>query len=305
MEQLEIFQDNAEYDAFVEKFKPKKTTDDCYTPPLVYDAIRDWACAEYEIDPQTIVRPFYPGGDYENFKYPEGCTVLDNPPFSILTKICKFYLDRKIRFFLFAPSLTAFSGRDIVLRMNHIICDADITYENGAIVHTAFVTSYGADVVAQTEPRLGKAIADAMKIINAERKKELPKYIYPDHVMTSAMLQRYSKYGIDLKVYRGECLGISALDEQRKKGKTIFGGGLLLSERAAAERAAAEKAAAEKAAAEKAAAERWGLSHREYEAIKALSKEQDAAAIKSTSGGNNTASILDADGQRSLFEEDG
>ena len=300
MEQLEIFQDNAEYDAFVEKFKPKKTTDDCYTPPLVYDAIRDWACAEYEIDPQTIVRPFYPGGDYENFKYPEGCTVLDNPPFSILTKICKFYLDRKIRFFLFAPSLTAFSGRDIVLRMNHIICDADITYENGAIVHTAFVTSYGADVVAQTEPRLGKAIADAMKIINAERKKELPKYIYPDHVMTSAMLQRYSKYGIDLKVYRGECLGISALDEQRKKGKTIFGGGLLLSERAAAERAAAEKAAAEKAA-----AERWGLSHREYEAIKALSKEQDAAAIKSTSGGNNTASILDADGQRSLFEEDG
>nr|DAH27046.1 MAG TPA: hypothetical protein [Caudoviricetes sp.] len=33
MEQLEIFQDNAEYDAFVEKFKPKKTTDDCYTRP--------------------------------------------------------------------------------------------------------------------------------------------------------------------------------------------------------------------------------------------------------------------------------
>ena len=35
-----LFEDNAEYDAFVEKFKPKKTTDDCYTPPLVYDAIR-------------------------------------------------------------------------------------------------------------------------------------------------------------------------------------------------------------------------------------------------------------------------
>ena len=289
MEQLEIFQDNAEYDAFVEKFKPKKTTDDCYTPPLVYDAIRDWACAEYEIDPQTIVRPFYPGGDYKNFKYPDGCTVLDNPPFSILTKICKFYLDRKIKFFLFAPSLTAFSARDIVLRMNHIICDADITYENGAIVHTAFVTSYGADVVAQTEPRLGKAIADAMKIINAERKKELPKYSYPDYVLTAAMLQRYSKYGVEMKVHRGECLAISALDEQRKKGKAIFGGGLLLSERAAAERAAAE---------------RWGLSHREYEAIRALSKELDAAAIKSTSSGNNTASILEADRQMSLFEEE-
>ena len=229
--------------------------------------------------------------------------MLDNPPFSILTKICRFYLDRKIKFFLFAPSLTAFSSEDTVLRMNHIICDADIVYENGAVVHTAFVTSYGADVVAQTAPKLGQAIADAIKKEN--QKKKIPKYIYPDHVMTAAMLQRYSKYGIDLKVYRGECLRISALDEQRKKGKGIFGGGLLLSERAAAERAAAERAAAERAAAERAAAERWGLSHREYEAIRALSKEQDAAAIKSTSSGNNTASILDADGQMSLFEEDG
>lgn len=184
------------------------------------------------------------------------------------------------------------------MRMNHIICDADIVYENGAAVKTAFVTSYGADVVAQTAPRLGQAIADAMEKKRI-KKKEIPKYIYPDHVMTAAMLQRYSKYCIDLKVYRGECLGISALDEQRKKGKRIFGGGLLLSERAAAERAVAERAVAERAA-----AERWGLSHREYEAIRALSKEQDAAAIKSTSSGNNTASILDADGQMSLFEED-
>lgn len=219
--------------------------------------------------------------------------MLDNPPFSILTKICRFYLDRKIKFFLFAPSLTAFGSEDTVLRMNHIICDADIVYENSAVVKTAFVTSYGADVVAQTAPRLGKAIADAMKK-RENQKRKIPKYIYPDHVMTAAMLQRYCKYGIDLKVYRGECLRISALDEQRKKGKSIFGGGLLLSERAAAERAVAERTAAE----------RWGISHREYEAIRALSKEQDAAAIKSTSSGNNTASILDADGQMSLFEEE-
>lgn len=30
-----------EYKKFVDKFKPKKTTDDCYTPELVYDAVRD------------------------------------------------------------------------------------------------------------------------------------------------------------------------------------------------------------------------------------------------------------------------
>ena len=151
-----LFDDNPEYDAFTEKFKPKKTTDDCYTPPLVYDAIRDWACSEYGIDPACIVRPFYPGGDYERFDYPDGCVVLDNPPFSILSKICEFYIDRGIAFFLFAPSLTAFSSRSVVLRMNHIICDAVITYENGAVVHTAFVTSFGGNI-AQSAPTLRKA----------------------------------------------------------------------------------------------------------------------------------------------------
>jgi hypothetical protein len=91
------------YEEFTEKFKPKKTTDDCYTPPSIYAVIRDWACKEYGIDPAKIVRPFYPGGDYEHYDYPEGAVVLDNPPFSILSKICTFYLDRGIPFFLFAP----------------------------------------------------------------------------------------------------------------------------------------------------------------------------------------------------------
>ena len=59
------------YEEFVEKFKPKKTTDDCYTPPLVYEAVKDWACAEYDIDPENIVRPFWPGGDYEKFDTPK------------------------------------------------------------------------------------------------------------------------------------------------------------------------------------------------------------------------------------------
>ncbi len=29
-----------DYEGFVEKFKPKKTTDDCYTPEPVYEAIK-------------------------------------------------------------------------------------------------------------------------------------------------------------------------------------------------------------------------------------------------------------------------
>ena len=91
------------YEEFVEKFKPKKTTDDCYTPPSVYAVIRDWACDEYNIDPAKIVRPFYPGGDYEHYDYPEDAVVLDNPPFSILSSICTFYLNRDIPFFFVCP----------------------------------------------------------------------------------------------------------------------------------------------------------------------------------------------------------
>jgi hypothetical protein len=272
-EQLSLMDDNPEYKAFVDKFKPKLTTDDCYTPPIVYDAIRDWVCKKHGIDPAQIVRPFYPGGDYERFDYPNGCIVLDNPPFSILTKICTFYLDRQIPFFLFAPSLTIFSGRAIATKMNHIVCDAYITYENGANVRTAFVTNLYKDIVAQSEPDLHRIVKEANEANIRARKQELPKYAYPDEVLTAAMLQRYSKYGIEFVVRKEDCVHISALEAQRKAKKTVFGGGLLLSEKAAVEKAAVEKAAVEKAAAEKAAAEkaaaekamarRWELSETE------------------------------------------
>ena len=77
-----------DYDGFVEKFKPKKTTDDCYTPPEVYDVVLKHVREEYNIDDDVpIVRPFYPGGDYENYDYPEGCVVVDNPPFSIFATL--------------------------------------------------------------------------------------------------------------------------------------------------------------------------------------------------------------------------
>ena len=161
---------------------------------------------------------------------------------------------------MFAPSLTAFSGRSVVMRMTHIICDADIVYENGAVVRTAFVTSFGGDIIAQTAPGLGKAIADAVDKIKEEARREIPKYTYPDHILTAAMLQRYSKYGVDFSVKRKNCKFISKLDAQKESGKAIYGGGLLLSDESAAERAAAERAAATV----------WQLSSRELEMVAAL-----------------------------------
>ena len=259
----EIFND---YEGFVEKFKPKKTTDDCYTPTEVYGAVLDWAARRYGFDPACVVRPFYPGGDYEAFDYPEGCVVLDNPPFSILAKIQRFYLERGIRFFLFAPSLTCLSGKDNVMRTNHIVCDADIVYENGATVHTAFVTNMDDGVVLESCPELGNVINAACDEIKSRQTKTLPKYEFPDHVVTAARAQYYAAHGTVFRVRAEDCARISTLDDMRKKGKSgIFGGGLLLSDKAAAEKAAAEKAAAEKAAAEK-----WKLSDRELEMVAML-----------------------------------
>ena len=248
----ELFED---YDGFVEKFKPKKTTDDCYTPPEIYDVVADYVTGRFGVERADMVRPFWPGGDFESFDYPEGCCVVDNPPFSILQRIKRFYLDRGIRFFIFAPSLTAFSGA-LTTKLTHIVCDANITYANGAVVRTAFVTNMGGDVVAESDPELGERINAKMDEIKARTTKKLPKYEYPDEVLTAAKLQWFAAHHTPFQVRRSDCIRISKLEAQGGKG--IFGGGLLLSERAAAERAAAERAAAERAA-----ARRWELSERE------------------------------------------
>lgn len=47
-----------EYKEFVDKFKIKLTTDDCYTPDGVYKVVRDFAMAQYGFDEGKIIRPF-------------------------------------------------------------------------------------------------------------------------------------------------------------------------------------------------------------------------------------------------------
>ena len=133
------------YEEFVEKFKPKKTTDDCYTPELVYNVIRDWVCREYSVDPAQIVRPFWPGADFQLYGYPPDCVVLDNPPFSILSEIIKWYTFNGIKFFLFAPSLTCLSGKDTVLKVNHLIING--RYE--AYLPTVVTTNYDTEALIE------------------------------------------------------------------------------------------------------------------------------------------------------------
>ena len=260
------------YEEFVEKFKPKKTTDDCYTPSEIYEVIKDWVCKRYNIDPENVIRPFWPGGDYEKDEYPPGCVVVDNPPFSILKNICEFYLERGIPFFLFAPSLTALSGKTTWDRMNHIICDCTIVYENGATVKTSFITSFEPETVAETSPELTKLVNDTVEKLKQEKTRKLSKYDYPDHIVTAAMMQKMARYGVHFRVRREECQLVRSLDAQRAMKKEIYGAGLLLSDQAAARKQNAEKQAAENARKQAEDAICYELSERERELVEALNK---------------------------------
>ena len=164
--------------------------------------------------------------------------VVDNPPFSIISKIISFYADNGIKFFLFAPSLTGFSTAQIE-KSTTIATGATITYENGAKVSTSFVTNLEGDYIVRTDPVLLKDVEEMDAKIRKEKRVELPKYEYPSYIVTMAMMCTWAKYGIWFKVPRGQGVQIQALDAQKEEGKGIFGGGILLSEKARIE---AEKA---------------------------------------------------------------
>ena len=224
-----------DYDAFVEKFVPKKTTDDCYTPQPVYDAVLAFVAETWSLAPDTpITRPFWPGGDYQSYDYPDGCVVVDNPPFSILAEIIRHYCARGIRFFLFAPGLTLFTARDCDL--TYVVASATITYRNGAKFKTGFITNLPSEFRVWCCPQL----MDAIDAAQAEPPKAKRGFVYPDNLITAATLQTLTTHHTELKIRKADCVAVSGIDNARK-GRDIFGGGFLLSTGAAAERAAAER----------------------------------------------------------------
>jgi hypothetical protein len=189
--------------------------------------------------------------------------VVDNPPFSILAEILQYYNEHGVRFFLFAPTLTLFSSSS---SSTALPAGVTVIYENGASVNTSFLTNLEDNSVrVKSVPSLYRVVQRAADEFAKTLHKELPKYSYPDNIVTSAFVARLSKYGIDFSFSVGESETISAMDAQKEVGKEIYGKGYIVSEKAAA-----EKAAAEKAAAEKAAAQRWQLSDREKQIIQKL-----------------------------------
>lgn len=240
-----------EYNEFEEKFKPKLTTDDCYTPEAVYEVVKNWAVKEYGLEGKNVVRPFYPGGDYQNEQYGENDVVIDNPPFSILSDICRFYMEREIPFFLFAQHTTLFSIASGLCK--YVVVGSDVVYENGAVVRTSFITNLGEFKVI-TAPDLKAQADEASK----EEGQDLPSYSYPENVITAARLGRWVKNGANIRIKNA--VFVRSIDSQKEDRKGIYGGAFLISD------TAAEKAAAEKEVTV------WELSDRERELIEELNE---------------------------------
>ena len=259
----EISEEDEEYQEFLEKFKLKKTTDDCYTPAPVYDRVAQYVAETYGVNPSSFIRPFYPGGDYQNENYPKGCVVVDNPPFSIMAEILNFYNERGIRFFLFAPTLTLFSSSSS--SCTALPCTCAVIYENGASVNTSFLTNLEPKHIRlRSAPKLQAMVQEGIDEFAKTLKRSLPKYSYPPYIITSTFVGILSRLGIEFSVPVSESESISGLDAQKPSGKGIYGKGYIVSEAVKAER---EKAEREKA-------ERWELSEREYAIIDKLNKKK-------------------------------
>lgn len=183
------------YEEFLEKFEraKAKTTDDCITPKAVYDGVLSYVRDRYKIGDAPIVRPFYPGGDYETYDYPDGCVVVDNPPFSILKKIVRFYQARGIRFFLFCDSRFSLGYLDVP-GVSIVDCCAKIEYCNGAVVSTSFCTNLSPDVGIDIDPSMRGYLS--LQVIPPKKSRKKTDF----HIFKSIDIANVSKCGEKISI---------------------------------------------------------------------------------------------------------
>ena len=239
-----------DYDSYIAKFqKNNKTTDDTYTPKDIYEAVLNYVRSIYPMEGKEVLRPFYPGGDYEHAEYPEDGVVIDNPPFSMFSKICKFYSENNIPFFIFGPGLTIFS---CLKYCSAVIIAPQIEFSNGAKVKCNFATNLIGDTLVAISQELSKAIAACP---SQNQKVNLPKYRYPQELLSVSDFQTMAKGNLPFSVNRNEAVIVRNLDNHPKRKSGLYSNHLLISEstslKAAAVKAAAVKAAGREAAAVK------------------------------------------------------
>ena len=258
-----------DYESFIRKFTENpKTTDECWTPKDVFEAVVQYVGEIYDLKDKVILRPFYPGGDYLNADYPENGVVIDNPPFSIFLKIVKFYSEAKIPFFLFGPGMTI---ANCCKWCTAVIVADQITFSNGAKIRCNFATNLMGDTLATTSIRL----TELLRLCPSQNAKvNMPAYVYPDEVLSVADFHLLARGREDFSISRRDAVVIKNLDLHPKKG--LFGDHFLAKEGIeAARKEAARIEAARKEAARKEAARRAikiELSERERRIVENLRK---------------------------------
>lgn len=226
-----------DYESFVAKFREgPKTTDDTFTPRDVYEAVVRYVGEVFPLEGKEILRPFYPGGDYERASYPEDGVVIDNPPFSMFTKICAFYAARRIPFFLFGPGLTIAS---CCKYCTAVVVGRQLTFANGAAVKCNFASNLFGDTMIMTAPRLDRLLAACP---SQNVKAGLPRYAYPEELLSVSDMQTICSGGVDFRVGRSEAAVVRKLDNMpREKRGGLFGDHFLLSAAKAKAKAEADR----------------------------------------------------------------
>lgn len=186
----------------------------------------DWVIDKYNLQDDTkIVRPFYPGGNYKEFDYPTNCIVIDNPPFSILASIRKWYMKQGIKYFLFCPTFTSlYKKHEDCL----VITERKITYTNGALVNTSFVTNLDDKNAIVTAPDLSLLLKQA-KSQEVKSSKRIEKK-YPKNVVSLVILGSLVRRGQSIAIPKNACCSIREIEAEKEAGLKSFGRKLLVAD---------------------------------------------------------------------------
>ena len=212
------------------------STDECYTPPAVYDTVLDYAVDRYGLQDKHIVRPFIPGGDYQRYVYDENDVVIDNPPFSMTTKITKWYINHDIPFFLFINGLYGVSlSRGLHGKATVIVTNANVSFYNKGSekrIKLGFVTNLEPkNIIIRGDATLTKRLNGLVK------KKSFKRFHYPENFLKNNDILAALQRNVELKLTTDNCLFEDNLDYHKAQMHAkpqrfgVFGGGYLVNDK--------------------------------------------------------------------------
>ena len=175
---------------------PKKTTDDCYTPPLVYEAVSEWVSSQYGLDKNKFFSPVLSRAETTKTKITPTRLLSIILRFRFCQKIVKWYISQNVRFScLLLPyqppshGFPTYAPRSLLAQIS--------PYENGAVISTSFCTNLEPhEIRMKTAPSLYAAGQKKPTTRTASNQlKHYPKYCYPPQLITSAQIYPFNKYG--------------------------------------------------------------------------------------------------------------